>query len=136
MIDILKNLFKSTEAPSDGLNQKQREAIIDLLLLCTYADNHLALVEDAFLKAETDVFDWDSDQSVEAYVDSVTPKVRIVRSEDDSRREFIREVAAKLDSTSVKTKALELSQKLFRSDGDLAEREATFEAEIREGLGL
>ncbi len=136
MIDILKTLFKPTEAPSDGLNQKQREAIIDLLLLCTYADNHLALSEDHVLKAEVDAFDWKSEQSVDTYVDGITPKVRRIRSEGESRRDFIRDIGNRLDSTSVKTKAYKLSKKLFKSDGEVAEAESKFEAEIKNGLGL
>ncbi len=136
MIDILKNLFRPDEAPSDGLNQKQREAIIDLLLLCMYADNHLALTEDHVLKAEVDAFDWKSEQSIEAYVDSITPKVRRIRSEGESRRDFISEIGNRLDSSSVKTKAFELSKRLFHSDGEVAETEAKFETEIKNGLGL
>lgn len=136
MIDILKNLFKSSVASSDGLNQKQREALIDFLLLCTYADNHLSLAEDNVLKAETERFNWKSGQSVEDYIDGVTPKVRQVHNEEESRRAFIGDISDRLDTLRMKAKAIELSNRLFRSDGNVAEGETKFGAEIREGLGL
>ena len=45
MSSLIKKLFHKSEASKDGLNQPQREAIVDLLNYCMYADNFVFLVD-------------------------------------------------------------------------------------------
>jgi hypothetical protein len=46
MPSLIRKLFHKSEAPKDGLTQPQREAIVDLLNYCMYADNLIFLAED------------------------------------------------------------------------------------------
>jgi hypothetical protein len=39
MPSLIEKLFNKSEAPKDGLTQPRREAIVDLLNYCMYADN-------------------------------------------------------------------------------------------------
>ena len=47
MPSLIRKLFRKSEAPKDGLTQPQREAVVDLLNYCMYADNFVFLA-DAF----------------------------------------------------------------------------------------
>ena len=38
MPSLIRKLFHKSEAPNDGLTQPQREAIVDLLNYCMYAE--------------------------------------------------------------------------------------------------
>ncbi len=64
----LYNEYKTdSTASSDGLVQNEREAIIDLLLLGIYQDNHLSLAEDQVFHTEVDAFQWESTTAIEIY---------------------------------------------------------------------
>ena len=60
MPSLLKKLFQNSEAPNNGLTQLQREAIVDLLNYCMYADNLLMLAEDRLITDTVKKFNWDS----------------------------------------------------------------------------
>ena len=50
MPSLIRKLFHKPEAPQkDGLTQPQREAIVDLLCYCMYADNLIMLAEDRLI---------------------------------------------------------------------------------------
>ena len=59
MPSLLRKLFHKTEAPNDGLTQPQREAIVDLLNYCMYADNLVMLAEDRLIADTVAKFNWD-----------------------------------------------------------------------------
>src|SRR5690348_4547571 len=60
MPSLIKKLFQKSEAPKDdGLTQPQREAIVDLLNYCTYADNSVMLAEDRLIADTVAKFNWD-----------------------------------------------------------------------------
>ena len=79
MPSLIRKLFHKSDASSqnDGLTQPQREAIVDLLNYCMYADNFVFLAEDRFITDTVAKLDWD-------------PKVPFdyiaVRSIDNARR--------------------------------------------------
>lgn len=53
---IFEKLFRSgnTKEKNDGFTQKEREAVVDLLLLGVYADNHLSLAENEAFDSVTE----------------------------------------------------------------------------------
>ncbi len=50
---IFEKLFHKNAKTKDELNQTEREAIVDLLTLGVYADNHLSLAEDETFESLT-----------------------------------------------------------------------------------
>ena len=60
MPSLIRKLFRKSEAPNDGLTQPQREAIVDLLNYCMYADNLVLLAEDRLITDTVKKFNWDS----------------------------------------------------------------------------
>jgi len=59
MPSLIRKLFHKSEAPKDGLTQPQREAIVDLLNYCMYADNLVMLAEDRLIADTVAKFSWD-----------------------------------------------------------------------------
>ena len=59
MPSLIRKLFHKSEAPKDGLTQPQREAIVDLLNYCMYADNLVFLAEDRLITDTVSKFNWD-----------------------------------------------------------------------------
>src|SRR2546425_2839644 len=59
MPSVIRKLFHKSEAPNDGLTQPQREAIVDLLNYCMYADNLVFLAEDRLIADTVAKFNWD-----------------------------------------------------------------------------
>src|SRR5205823_2446170 len=59
MPSLIRKLFHKSEAPKDGLTQPQREAIVDLLNYCMYADNLIFLAEDRVITDTVAKFNWD-----------------------------------------------------------------------------
>ena len=59
MPSLIRKLFHKSEAPKDGLTQPQREAIVDLLNYCMYADNLVMLAEDRLIADTVAKFNWD-----------------------------------------------------------------------------
>src|SRR5437763_6647885 len=59
MPSLIRKLFRKSEAPKDGLTQPQREAIVDLLNYCMYADNLIFIAEDRLITDTVAKFHWD-----------------------------------------------------------------------------
>lgn len=134
-MNLLSNLFGSNQNSrnKDGLKQAEREAILDLLLLCTYADNHLSLAEDKILKEQIDGFSWDSGTSPSIYVSMATEKARRASANDHLFAELLQSIADRLSSPESKSTALFLMEELFRSDG-MATSEKSFSDVVKKYL--
>ena len=136
MLEWIKKLFHiGAEESSDELNQDQREAIVDLLLLAMYADNKLTFKEDEFFKAETHRFAWDSVLTLDNYIDDATVKVRNALQAAMDRKEFLASIAARLSDPNVRDRALELCERLLICDEEGRDQEVVFFREISDALG-
>lgn len=121
-MNILAKLFGNDQdsQSSDGLAQGEREAILDLLLLCTYLDNHLSLAEDRVFKEEAERLSWDSGTSVDIYISTATDKVRRAMPDERMEEELVDDIVGRLVSEKSKSTAYSLMSKLFESDGEVA----------------
>lgn len=64
----IKKLIRETDGTSnDGLQQSQREAIVDLLNYCMFADNFVARAEKQMVSTTGAALDWDRNISFEVY---------------------------------------------------------------------
>lgn len=130
-MNILAQLFgkSPTDSASDGLEQTEREAILDLLLYCTYTDNHLSLAEDRILKSEVDAFTWDSGTDVGIYLNNATDRARRADESSEYRNEFLSHIKDRLKSDQAIDRAISSMEALFKSDGE-ADEEKVFASEI------
>ncbi|MDA0349645.1 MAG: hypothetical protein O3C43_21155 [Verrucomicrobia bacterium] len=138
MFNSLKKLFAQgeTKQVADGLNQDQREAMIDLFLLCIYADNELALNEDKIFVRNIERFNWKSEQLIGDYIqESKSRTLDLIQSEAE-KNSYLNEISTRLKTSEIKFRALKMCKLLFYSDWELAEEEIKFIKKIRTAFGL
>src|SRR5215472_214585 len=123
MPSLIKKLFHKSEGPRDGLTQPQREAIVDLLNYCMYADNFVFLAEDRFITDTVAKFNWDSKVPFDQFVLRSTDNARNARESQVYREKFLASIRDRLATAAVKGKALDLCQELFVADGSRSQEE-------------
>ncbi len=134
---FLEKLFSAEQGSSlhGALQQPEREAIIDLLLLGIYIDNHLSLGETSEFDASTESLGWDSTTGPSIYISNATTRARDVRLSEDAIAEFIRFAASRLTSAGSKERALTLLNRLLMSDGK-TEKEADFFKQVEADFSI
>jgi uncharacterized tellurite resistance protein B-like protein len=130
-----KRLFRFTHKPEDGLTQPEREAIVDVLHYCMYADKHVATAEDEFIETSTRRLDWDQNVSYEYYEGESTAKARTALADPVPRVEFLAEIDRRL-SNQAKLIALQLAERLINADGVRHEDEIAAITALRDTLSF
>ena len=123
MPSLIRKLFGKPEAPNDGLTQPQREAIVDLMNYCMYADNLVMLSEDRLITDTVAKFNWDSKVPFDQFVLRSTDNARNARESQVYRDRFLASIRDRLDTAAVKGQALDLCQELFVADGARSDEE-------------
>ena len=134
MPSLIRKLFHKSEAPKDGLTQPQREALVDLLNYCMYADNLVMLAEDRLISDTATKFSWDSKTPFDQFDARSTSNARNARESQVYRDKFLASIRDRLDSAVVKRKALDLVQELFLADGSQSEEEDAVLQNLRQLL--
>lgn len=126
-------LFQKQKKSPDQLSQGEREAIVDLLHLCLYADAHISLREGDFISDVVEVIGWDQNLSFASYEQRSVAGARAARATQKSKTEFFEYAASRLQSPLSRRIALELCRDLCAVDG-MHSREETLLGEIRASL--
>ena len=134
MPSLLKKLFHKSEAPNDGLTQPQREAIVDLLNYCMYADNLVMLAEDRLIADTVAKFNWDPKIPFDQFDARSVGNARNARESQVYRDKFLSSIKDRLETATVKEKALDLCQKLFLADGARSDEEDVVLQNLRQLL--
>jgi hypothetical protein len=123
MPSLIRKLFHKSEAPKDGLTQLQREAIVDLLNYCMYADNLIYLAEDRLIADTVAKFNWESKVPFDQFVVTSIDNARNATGNQGYRDRFLASIRDRLGTAAVKGKALDLCQELFVADGARSDEE-------------
>ena len=123
MPSLIRKLFHKSEAPKDGLAQPQREAIVDLLNYCMYADNLVMLAEDRLITDTVAKFTWDSKVPFDQFALRSIDNARNARESQVYREKFLGSIKDRLDTAAAKGQALDLCQELFVADGARSDEE-------------
>jgi uncharacterized tellurite resistance protein B-like protein len=123
MPSLLRKLFHKSEESKDGLTQPQREAIVDLLNYCMYADNLVMLAEDRLIADTVAKFNWESKTPFDQFDVRSVGNARNARESKVYRDKFLASIKERLDTAAVRGKALDLCQELFLADGAQSEEE-------------
>jgi hypothetical protein len=134
MPSLIRKLFHKSEAPNDGLTQPQREAIVDLLNYCMYADNLVFLAEDRVITDTVAKFNWDSKVPFDQFEVRSVSNARNARESQLYRDQFLASIKDRLDTAAVKGKALDLCQELFLADGARSDEEDVVLQNLRQLL--
>jgi hypothetical protein len=135
MSTLFSRLFSAKAPANDGFTQIQREAVVDLLNFCSYADDKLALAEDAIVAKELEQCHWHPAEPVELFVKRSITRVRNALESPESRANFLADVSDRLAAPETRTRALSLSKRLFGADGDYSADEKTVFNEIEQAFG-
>ncbi len=131
----LKKLFLPMSAPSDGLTQGQREAVVDLLNYCSFLDREITQGEEELIDDLERQFHWDTRIDFDYYVNKSVDAVRSVLENKDSTDDFLKGLRARLSSKKSRAVALGLADKLMKAAGPAtAAKGEAFQA-IRKALG-
>ena len=123
MPSLIKKLFHKSEAPKDGLTQPQREAIVDLLNYCMYADNLVFLAEDRLIADTVAKFNWDPKIPFDQFDVRSIGNARNATNNQGYKDRFLASIRDRLGTAAVKGQALDLCQELFLADGARSEEE-------------
>ena len=134
-IKLLHLFHPSPSASADGLQQFQREAIIDLLNFCRIADEKLLVAEEEAGAAVEAPLSWESPVPLVTY--GAQSLVRAEQSilNEESRAQFIQSVADRLNTTELKTRAVSICLDMFYADREFVEKERQVFREIKRALG-
>ena len=123
MPSLIRKLFGKSEAPNDCLTQPQREAIVDLLNYCMYADNLVMLAEDRLIADTAAKFNWDPKVPFDQFEVRSVSNARNARESQVYRDQFLASISDRLSTDAVKAQALDLCQELFLADGARSDEE-------------
>jgi hypothetical protein len=123
MPSLIRKLFHKSEAPKDGLTQPQREAIVDLLNYCMYADNLVFLAEDRLIADTVAKFNWDPKIPFDQFDVRSINNARTASENQGYRDQFLAWIRDRLGTAAVKGQALDLCQELFLADGARSDEE-------------
>ena len=136
MPSLITKLFRKSSGPKDGLTQPQREAIVDLLNYCMYADNLVMLAENRLIADTVAKFNWDPKAVPFDQFDARSVNnARNARESQVYRDKFLASIGDRLSTDAVKTQALDLCQELFLADGSQSDEENEVLQNLRELLG-
>src|SRR5690242_15160252 len=107
MPGLIRKLFHKSQAPKDGLTQSQREAIVDLLNYCMYADNLVMLAEDRLIADTAAKFDWDSKVPFDQFDLRSIDNARNASDNPGYRDKLLASIRDRLETAAVKGKALD-----------------------------
>lgn len=112
-----KSLFRSSSTPKDGFNQAEREALVDILHYCMYADKHISVAEDEAIEAVARTLDWDPKISYEYYEGKSTGVVRAALDDAGLKKAFFESVATRLRDPAHRKFALTIADDIMKADG-------------------
>lgn len=119
-----QDLPSNSKIASDGLNQAQREAIVDLLHYCMFADNFVALSENKFVRTVVGTLTWDKNISFESYEGGSIGKARKAKENAEYRDRLFKDVAKRLATKDARELALKLCRDLYQADAKMAALES------------
>jgi hypothetical protein len=134
MPSLIRKLFRKSEVSKDGLTQPQREAIVDLLNYCMYADNLVMLAEDRLIADTVAKFNWESKTPFDQFDARSVGNARNARESQVYRDKFLTSIGDRLSTDAVKAQALDLCQELFLADGVQSEEEDAVLQNLRQLL--
>lgn len=128
-------LFQKQKSSAEQLTQTEREAIVDLLHLCLYADAHISLKEGNFISDVVEVIGWDENLSFAGYESRSVAGARAARTNEGAQGEFMNDAVARLTSPLSRRLALDLCRELCATDG-MDSREDRLLGQIQSALAV
>lgn len=99
------------------MTQNSREAIIELLFLSLYMDDHLSLAEDTVFTEALDSLGWESPTSRERFIFSAFSSSRIASASAEKTQDYFITRADRIRTEGGEAEALTWLTKVLAADG-------------------
>jgi hypothetical protein len=109
-----------------NMNQKQREALVDLLLLGMFADGSLKVSDDQKLLSVIEEIGWESYQTPDLYFQSAIAKARDAADTEPGTVARLKKIRDSLASDEIRQQAIERLEKFLSLDGRPGVEESKF----------
>jgi hypothetical protein len=110
----------------ESLTQKQREAVVDLLLLGMFADAPLRVSEDQKLLSVIEEIGWESYQAPDLYLQSAIARARDASDTEGGIKQRLVKIAVELNETGLRQRALDYLTQFLGVDGAVDAEESKF----------
>ena len=129
-----QKMFRHAEKQAVGFTQSEREAVVDILHYCMYADRHIARAEDQMIETVARTLNWDPSISYEYYEGKSTGAVRRALAEKELRADFMKSLRARLSKPEHRKFALSIADDLMKVDGVKPQEEFIALLELKKAL--
>jgi len=109
-----------------GMTQRQREALVDLLLLGMFADQNLKVSEDQKILSVIQEIGWQSYQTPALYFQSAIAKVRDASETNQGTRYRLHKISEALGDPETRALALNHLAKVLAVDEEVDSEETNF----------
>ncbi|HEX3444929.1 MAG TPA: TerB family tellurite resistance protein [Chthoniobacterales bacterium] len=116
------------------MTQKQREAVVDLLLLGMFADAPLKVSEDQKLVSVIEEIGWNSYQAPDLYLQSAIARARDTLETQGATKHRLEKIGEELNEPGLRQRALEYLTQFLGVDGAVDAEESKFLELVREAL--
>lgn len=134
MLNRIRRLLRRVDAEQAA--QRQREALLDLLIWTMYADNVLSLSENERLEDAADDITWESVQPVKQYINEAFSRIRTALDDEERAEELLESIHDRLETDEMRARAYETCHELAESDGSVASGEISLLSRVRERFGI
>jgi hypothetical protein len=100
------------------MTQKQRESVVELLLLGMFADGSLKASQDQKLLSVISQIGWQSYQTPDLYLQSAIAKARDASDTDEGTRFRLRKIGESLETKELRQQALDYLAEFLAVDGE------------------
>jgi hypothetical protein len=116
------------------MTQPQIEATIELILLSTYVDSHISLVEEAAMVQGIQSLGWDSETPRDIFLLTAMSRVRKVAEDDAKVAAYVTEHAQVFPDADSQTDCIDHLRQVLAADGMVA-AENRFVARVVSSFG-
>ena len=119
------------KANSDGLKQSQREAMVDAMLYCLFADDYDDPMERQVLDRAIARFNWESETSIPDYILAASGRVHEAVGDPATEQNLLNDISNRLENWEIRFQAIQLCKILFYSDLFFSDEEVRALAQLK-----
>ena len=116
---------------SDHLKQSQREAMVDAMLYCLFADDYDDPMERQVLDRAITRFNWESDTGIPEYIRGASERIHAAVAEPGSEEQLLRDIGNRLEDWETRFQVIQLCKILFYSDLFFSDEEVRALAQLK-----
>ncbi len=118
------------------LSEKQKEALMDLLVVGMYADRNLASAEDLYALRLLKMFEFSSEEEQRRFYDGSFARASRHTGSAEAMNAYVKELSASFSTRESRQNVFEILLELLRSDGKLTAEESELLSSLKQVFAL